>query len=152
MKWEGSLNNRLEENKQFVPEITVGTGITEYFWSDRHAYEVVEVTDQKHIAIREYDHKPKGNTPFANDWELISNPDNPVIHLVKRGQFWYVATSITPEQAKEILEGDDINAKLWACQVGFNLSEIVEKGKKKTIYHRRNISIGVARYYYDYEF
>lgn len=46
-KWYGSLNNRLEENKMFCEEIKVGTGLTEYFYSDRHPYEVVKVIDQK---------------------------------------------------------------------------------------------------------
>ena len=59
-KWYGSIDNRIEEGKQFVNEIKVGDGVTEYLWSDRKAYEVVDVKDQKHITIREYDHKLKG--------------------------------------------------------------------------------------------
>ena len=30
-KWYGSINNRLEEDKQFCPVIEVGTGMTEYY-------------------------------------------------------------------------------------------------------------------------
>lgn len=147
----GSLTNRLEENRQFCDEITVGTGVTEYSWSDRHAYEVVEVTDQKHVKIREYDHKCVGGA-YSNDWELISNENNPVISLTKRGKYWYTVVTITPEEAKSIYEGDDIEAKLWACHNNFDLQAIIESGKKKTTYHRRNVSFGVASYYYDYEF
>ena len=150
--WYGLLNNRLEENKQFCEEIKVGTGVTEYFYSDRHAYEVVEVKDQKHVSIREYDHKKKGDTPMDNDWELISNEKNPVINLVKRGNRWYTAVSITPERAKEIYEGTDVEAKLWACHQNFDLPAIIASGKSKTTYHKRNVSFGVANYYYDYEF
>ena len=128
-KWYGSLNNRLEENRQFVETIKVGTGVTEYSWSDRHPYEVVEVKDQKHISIRMMRQE-----------------------LAKRGNYWYSVVTITPERAKEILEGDDIEAKLWACANNFYLDEIVASGKNKTRYHKRNISIGKAEYYYDYEF
>ena len=150
--WYGSLNNRLDENKQFCEEIKVGTGVTEYFYSDRHAYEVVEVIDQKHVSIREYDHKKKNGPGFDNDWELISNEKNPVTKLVKRGKYWYSWAEITPEEAKEIYEGNDIEAKLWACHNGFDLQEIMASGKSKKSYHRKNISFGVASYYYDYEF
>ena len=151
-QWYGSINNRIEENKQYVEEIKVGTGVTEYFWSDRHAYEVVAVADQKHVTIREYDHKKKNDSSFSNDWELISNESNPTIDLVKRGKYWYSAVSITPERAKEIYEGTDIDAKLWACHNNFDLQEIIANGKKKTTYHKKNVSFGVADYYYDYEF
>jgi hypothetical protein len=50
MKWYGSLTNRLEENaKPKDPE--VGDGVTEYCYSDRHAYTVCKVISPKLIAI-----------------------------------------------------------------------------------------------------
>lgn len=150
-KWYGSLNNRVEENRMFVDEIKVGTGVTRYSWSDRHAYEVVAVKDQKHVSIREYDHKRVGEC-YSNDWELISNESNPIIDLVKRGNYWYSVSEITPEEAREIYEGDDIQAKIWACHNDFDLQAIMESGKSKRKYHKWNVSFGVANYYYDYEF
>lgn len=72
-KWYGSLQNRLAEGHQFCDTIKVGTGVTEYHYSDRSPYEVVEVTDQKHISIRRLDHRAVGE-PMSNNWELISNP------------------------------------------------------------------------------
>lgn len=150
--WYGSLNNRLEENRQFCETIEVGTGMTEYSWSDRHGYEVIEVKDQKHVKVRLLDHKHIGDGVMDNKWELVSNEENPVYSLVKRGKYWYSVCEITPDQAKEILEGKDIDAKLWACQNGFNLPEIIEKGKTKKSYNRWNVSFGKAEYYYDYEF
>ena len=146
MKLYGSLNNRLEENRQFCETIEVGTGVTEYSWSDRHAYEVVAVKDQKHCTIREYDHKPAGE-PMSNEWELISNPNKPTIDLVKRGDYWYRAVTATREHA----ESEDINVRLWLCQNGFDREKILAKGSQ-TKYHKMNISFGVAEYYYDYEF
>lgn len=152
-KWYGSLNNRLEENRMFCEEITVGTGVTEYSYSDRHAYEVIEVKDQKHVKIREYEAiKKEGSGDYTNEWELVSNEKGPVFELVKRGNYWYSVVTITPEEAKKIYEGDDIQAKIWACHNNFNLQEIIEKGKNKSKYWKMNLSFGKAEYYYDYEF
>lgn len=154
-QWYGSLNNRVEENRMFCDEIKVGTGVTKYSWSDRHAYEVVAVKDQKHVSIREYDHKrpdDDGDYSYTNKWVLVSNENNPTIDLTKRGKYWYTTVTVTPEEAKAILDGGEIDDRLWACHNGFNLEEIVEKGKKQTKYHRINVSFGVAEYYYDYEF
>ena len=140
----------------FCDEIKVGTGMTEYSWSDRHAYEVIEVEDQKHVTVREYDHKrPDDNADYSytNKWVLVSNENNPAIRLVKRGNYWYTAVTCTVEQAKEILAKDNnIDERLWACNCGFDLKEIVETGKNKTKYFKKNVSFGVAEYYYDYEF
>jgi hypothetical protein len=146
MKFYGSLQNRLEENKMFCDEIKVGTGVTEYYYSDRVAYEVIEVKDQKHITIREYDHKLKGEA-FTNDWELISNENNRVIELVKRGNNWYSAKTATIET----IESENPEIRLWAALNGFDFDKIRKNGKQ-TKYEKRNISIGIADYYYDYEF
>lgn len=143
--WYGNLTNRLEENKQFCEEIKVGTGATEYHYSDRTPYEVVAVKDQKHISIRRYDHKAKGEC-YSNDWELISNENNPVIDLVKRGDYWYREKTATIAD----LESADINRRLWVC-MNFDCDKIKQKGKQ-TKYNKMNISFGKAEYYFDYEF
>ena len=152
-RWYGSLNNRIEENKQFCDTIEVGTGVTEYSWSDRHPYEVLAVKDQKHITIRPMRHErdPKAE-PMTNSWIITSDENAATMEINKRGNYWYSVVTITPAQAKEILEGDDIDAKLWACANDFYLDEIIASGKNKTKYHKRNISIGKAEYYYDCEF
>lgn len=155
-KWYGSLNNRVEENRQFCEEIKVGTGMTEYFWSDRHAYEVIAVKDQKHVTVREYDHKrpdDKKDYSYSNEWVLVSNEKNPTMDLVKRGKYWYSVSVCTVERAKEILyKSGNIDERIWASNNGFDLTEIVKSGKDKTKYHRKNVSFGVAEYYYDYSF
>ena len=88
MKWYGSVQNRLEENKQLCEEIKVGEGMTKYNWSDRYAYEVIEVISQKHVIVRELSHKCVGG-PYSNEWELYSDKSNPTMELVKRGKYWY---------------------------------------------------------------
>lgn len=152
-KWYGSLDNRLEENRQFVETIEVGTGVTEYSYSDRHAYEVIEVKDQKHVTIREYDHKLKGEA-YSNDWELISNENNPTYNLTKRGNYWYITNVITSDILDEIEKAE--GEEKWRLQLvlvhnNIDPDKLREKGKI-TKYYRRNFSFGVARYYYDYEF
>lgn len=145
-KWYGNINNRLEENRQFVDEIKVGTGVTEYHYSDRTALEVIEVKDQKHIVVRLYDHKLKGEA-YSNDWELISNPNNPCYYLTKRGNYWYYTNTLTAEE----YDSYDWEKQLRCALAGFDPAVIHSKGKQ-TKYRRANISIGKASYYYDYEF
>ena len=155
-KWYGSINNRVEENRQFCDEIKVGTGVTEYLWSDRHPYEVIAVKDQRHVTIREYDHKrPDDNKDYSysNEWVLVSNENNRTLDLVKRGKYWYVFSECTVERAKEILSKDNnLDERLWACNNGYDLNKIVEQGKGQRKYFKMNVSFGVAEYYYDYEF
>lgn len=148
-KWYGSVNNRIGERCKEPDEITVGMGATEFFWSDRHAYEVVEVIDQKHIGIREYDVKHVGE-PYTQNWELISNPGRPVIHLTKRGKYWYTVCTLTAEEVADFDEWD-IDHKMWFWHSGLDLDTIRAKGKQ-TKYHKKNIRVGFADYYYDYEF
>lgn len=143
----GLLDNRLEENKMFCEEIKVGTGVTEYLFSDRHAYEVVAVKDQKHVTIREYDHKHIGENNYDNSWELLSNEKNPTFDIVKRGNYWYVERTVT---ADEMLSADN-DTRIAMAINGFDKNTILRKGKQ-TRYHKINVSFGIADYYYDYEF
>lgn len=145
--WYGSINNRLEENKMYCNEIVVGTGVTEYYWSDRHPYEVIEVIDQKHVKVRALNHRHVGYGYMDNNWELVSDENNPVKMLTKRGKYWYWTVTVT----KDILENDDIDTMLFLAHNNINADKLKEKGKV-TRYRRANVSFGVAEYYYDYEF
>ena len=152
-KWYGSLNNRIEENRQFCETIEVGTGMTEYLYSDRHAYEVVEVIDQKHVKVRMLDHKAIGEA-FSNDWELISNEENPVHLITKRGKFWYWTVNVTADLLNGIEDKSNderLEIMLFLCHNNIAQDELLEKGKI-TRYHRANVSFGVAEYHYDYSF
>lgn len=154
-QWYGSLTNRLEENRMFCNEIEVGTGMTEYYWSDTHAYEVTEVIDQKHVKVREYDHKLIGEC-YTNDWQLISNPENPEKMLTKRGNYWYWTTTVTPDDiiAKDALADDEEKwmFSLFLASNGFDREKILGTGKKQTKYSRANVSFGKATYHYDWSF
>lgn len=150
MAWVGSLQNRLAENKQFCDEIKIGTGVTEYFYSDRHPYEVIEVVDQKHVYIRPLDHKLIGEA-YSNDWELISNKNNPIYYVTKRGKYWYKTLTITDDILGTDIDDIDINTKLFLAHNNITEEELRTK-KKITRYNRMNISFGHAEYYYDYSF
>lgn len=146
-RWYGSVQNRLEENHQFCDEIRVGTGMTEYSYSDRHPYEVIEVIDQKHVMVRGLDHKPIGEA-YSNDWLLVSNLDNPVLLMTKRGKYWYNTVKVTSDILKDDM---DWETSLFLIHNGISEDELRKKGKV-TRYHRMNVSFGKAEYYYDYSF
>lgn len=138
-KWYGSATNRINENKMFCEKIEVGTPMTEYFYSDCKAYEVVKVINQNNVFVRELDHKAVGE-PMSNTWELTSNPDRPARELKKRYGYWHWVDTITKEGIKR---SPLVAEKLY--------NEVMEKGSAKT-YSKTNVSFGVAEYYFDYEF
>lgn len=153
MKLYGNVNNRLLENKQFCDKIVVGTKATVFYWSDRHPYEVTAVQDEKHLTIREMGHKKReGSIPMDNDWEVISDESKPEINIVKRNNKWYSVVSITPDEARRILETGSIEEKVWACNNNIDLQKAAESKRRIFRYHQMNISFGVASYYYDYSF
>lgn len=155
MKWYGSLDNRLEEGRMFCNEIKVGTGMTEYFYSDRKAYEVVAVKDQKHVSVRRYDHVHEGDGCMDNSWKLVSNENNPVREISKRGDVWYWTTTVNAKDFEDVIgkeiNGDNIEKALWLVHNGIDVDKLAAKGKV-TKYRKANVSFGVAEYYYDYEF
>lgn len=153
-KWYGSLENRLEENQMFTDEIKVGTGVTEYFWSDREPHEVIAVRDQKHVTIRAMGHRHIGDGCMDNNWEIFSNPDGAVRDLVKRGKYWYSTRTWSAEDIDLIdqMDGDRrLQYRLAMAHDGIDPEVLRERGKI-TRYHRVSISFGRADYYYDYSF
>ena len=162
MKLYGSLNNRMEENKMYCKEIEVGTGMTRYDYSDRHAYEVVKVIDQTNVFVREYDHELVGE-PMSNQWKLVSNENNTVIELKLKNGVWYRVIEYTKElwlnNAKNMAKEntDKIESYYNYCKAMSGLTdkekEKIENGKAvKKLRKFGNVSFGVAEYYYDYEF
>ena len=147
--WYGSVQNRLEEDRMYCDEIKVGTGVTEYSWSDRHPYEVVAVKDQKHVSVRQMGHRHVGDGCMDNSWELFSDESKPIQQLERRGQYWYWTLTVTAEDLKG--RESDIYFCLFLANNGFDRDVILAKGKQ-TKRRRAKVSFGVAEYYYDYEF
>lgn len=150
-KWYGSLQNRLAENHVYSDEITVGTGVTEYGYSDRYPYEVVEVKDQKHVVVRGLDHKHVGKGCMDNIWELVSNPNNPCRTLERRGDTWYWTNTVTKDDIADIDLPQNMELKIRLAVAGYDIEKIREKGKQTKRY-KANVSFGFAVYYYDYSF
>lgn len=160
MKLYGSLNNRFEENKMYCKEIKVGTGMTRYDWSDRHAYEVVQVNDQTNVFVREYDHEHVGEA-MTNHWKLISNEHNPIIELKLKNGVWYrvcyYSKAAWMKMAQEDTSWKTAEAAYNYYRFMSHLTEKqlqkIEEGKIVKAYKKfGNVSFGVAEYYYDYSF
>ena len=154
-RWYGEVTNRLEENRMFCDKIEVGTGMTEFLWSDRRPYEVIEVRDQKHVTVRRMDHKHVGDGSMDNSWELISNPEHPSQDLVRIGDVWYWTETITAEDL-DAIQGKDMEGihdmELLRLSInGWDLDKIRAKGRQ-TRRQKANVSFGICEYYYDYEF
>ena len=165
MRLYGCLSNRLEEGKTFVKEIKVGDGVTEYFYSDRKPYEVVEVINQKHIFIRTMDYKRLDSNGMsdAQDYEYISNEKNPKIELVLRNNVWYkvnyINKAVWKKRAKEDTEKGYFKTEEGAYNYFRAMAgltdkqyEKVDNGSEVKKYSKMNISIGVMQKYFDYTF
>lgn len=159
-KLYGSLSNRLEEGKRFVDEIKVGDGVTMYYWSDRKAYEITQVVDQKHFFMRQYDAKHIGEA-FSNQWKLVSNENNPEIEVMFRNNTWKSVRRFKKEEVEKYVDSmtecktREANYSLYRHynQLTDKDIEKMESGKEVVKYYKMEpISIGVADYYYDYEF
>lgn len=122
MKYYGSLNNRLEENQMFVDEIKVGDYATIYYYSDSHAYEVIEVKDQKHVTIRRLKaiRIDDNGMSDAQIYKYESDPNGHVMNLSFRHGAWRHQVQAWFETKPH-----------WA---------------------KENISFGIASEYFDYSF
>lgn len=142
-KWYGNINNRIDENKMYCKKIEIGTKLTEYLWSDREVYEVVDIKNQNDVYIRKLDHKAIGE-PMSNNWKLTSNENNPIKELQKRYNKWNWVSIITKESINNSIILDD---KL------FKAKQKIESGANEVkVFRDANVSFGIADYYFDYEF
>lgn len=75
--------NHYDELKTLVPK--VGMGVTKYLWTDYHAYEVIDVKDDRHITVRRLDSKRTDNNGMSDcqDYEFYSNENNSKTTLYK---------------------------------------------------------------------
>lgn len=168
MKLYGSLTNRFEESKQYCKEIEVGTYMTEYMWSDRHAYEVVKVIDQQHVSVRRLKAIRTDNYGMsdAQNYRYESDERQPVEDLEFRRGKWYKVYYYNKESILKTIEerfntGRNIMRKKeheynWlVIHAGMTANQRAkfENGatiKKYTQWN--NISFGVADEYYDFSF
>lgn len=82
----GSVTNRIMERRNVTtPE--VGMGVTEYLWSDSHAWEIIEVIDERHLVIRRLKSTMKPGTHWLDqEYDYESDPTAQVAKLFKTKQ------------------------------------------------------------------
>lgn len=167
-KWYGSVNNRCEEGHKYCKTIEVGTGMTEYLWSDRHPYEVTRVISQEHVFVRPMDHEriDKNGMSECQEYKYISNPSYNEIELKKYRGNWCIVHSFNKEkilnEVEEFFKSDKNFCRTKEKEFEFRISKAnftpkqrqdFENGKTICKYHMwKNISFGVMEYYYDFSF
>ena len=162
MRLYGSVNNRFEENRQYCDTIKVGTGVTEYMYSDRHPYEVTKVITQEHVFIRAMDHERIDNNGMSDvqEYKYISNKNNKELEVVKRNNRWYTVSTwdkatMMEKAAKDTSWKTPESAyKYYLYMSGLSDKQIARLNEGKTVkkYNKINISFGVMEEYYDFSF
>lgn len=155
MKLYGNLTNRLEEGKMYCKEIEVGTRATIYMYSDRHAYEVIEVKE-KEIVIRKLDAVRVDDNGMSDDqhYEYKSNEKNPKMTLVNKNGAWREVYIFN------IKNFDNTQENMKSFYIARALSNLTEKQVEKfnagldvkKLGGKVNISFGIADEYYDFSF
>lgn len=169
MKEIGNLTNRLEENAYYngtFNNIKVGTPCTIYLYSDRHAYEVIEVKSQEHLVIRQLKAIRTDNYGMsdAQNYRYESDPTNEgeEIKLTKNG--WMRVNTFNKEGFEKCVNNLLQDAKneegarefatfYWRRCLTEKQFEKVLAGKEITkLQGKVNISFGIADEYFDYSF
>lgn len=166
-KWYGSITNRVEEGHQFVKEIKVGDGMTEYFWSDRCAYEVTQVINQEHVFVRRMKATLKeGTSYYEQKYDYASNPNASEIELVKHRGNWCKLHSYNKDAMMKLVDEEfekgtnDFKTKESELAYRCGFSKFTDKQRQdfdngKTINKYepwKNISFGVMEEYEDPSF
>lgn len=166
-KWYGSVNNRIEEGHQFVKEIKVGDGMTEYLWSDRHAYEVTQVINQEHVFVRRMKATIKeGTSYYQQQYDYAQDLNEKEIELVKYRGNWCKLHIYNKERINKLVDKAFEEKRNWwgtkeqEYEFAVGMGHLTEKQREKfengkTIKKYtpwKNISFGVMEEYEDPSF
>lgn len=157
MKWYGSVTNRILESRKQTEKIEVGTGVTEICWSDRHAYEVVKVIDDKHLLIRRCDSKRIDDNGMSDcqeyEYTLIPYEEYYISEELLNDECTMFNLKMhCPNLYKKIIKGKvgdvygDNNKKLVLTKKGWR--ERMPNGKLSV----SKYVVGLKEEYYDYSF
>lgn len=80
-RWYGSVQNRILEHIA-TDKVVVGMGATEILWSDRHAFEIVAVKDERHCTARRMKCTIIGDW-YSQDYKIESDEDGYTVELFK---------------------------------------------------------------------
>ena len=156
----GGFFNQLMSHNSSVP--VVGEGATELMYSDRHAYEVLEVNEaKKSCVIQRYNPKRTDNLGMSDsqDYEY-KELEGPKITLVYRWGGWKRVGSqvrFTDEAREHFGEfGPKLHEAYKDAGGKYNdafiCTEIPNLTKRHKTYDPINIIFGVKREYYDFSF
>ena len=156
----GGFFNQLMSHNSSVP--VVGEGATELLYSDRHAYEVLEVNEaKKSCVIQRYNPKRVDNLGMSDsqDYEYKELQGSKITLVYRWGGWKRVGNevSFTDEARKKY---GDFNPKIheaYKAKGGeyngaFICTEVEGLTKKHKAYSSINIIFGVKREYYDFSF
>lgn len=156
----GGFFNQLMSHNSTVP--VVGEGATELMYSDRHAYEVLEVNEkEKSCTIDRYNPKRIDNLGMSDSQtyeykELYGNP----FKLYWKYGAWrkkHVTAIFTDEFHAKYPNGYELHGAYKALGGEYNnnsmpITVIEGVTKKKTKWYKMNIIFGTRREYYDFSF
>lgn len=156
MTMYGSLTNRLEEGRTYG-KIEVGTGVTEMCYSDRHAYEIVEVIDDKHIVIRRCKATRIDNNGMSDcqDYEYEVEPYKETLitqELLDDTNIMIMMRCFQPKTYEKVINGKigdkigDNNIRLTLTKNGWK--QRYDSGK----WNSNKFTVGIKEEYFDYSF
>lgn len=156
----GGFFNQLMSHNSSVPE--VGKGATILYYSDRHAYEVLEVNEKKKsCVIQRYEPERIDNLGMSDSqhykYEKLSGDP---IKLVWRWGSWKkegYEYHFTEEALKKYSDNYNLLHEMFKLKGGkytgaFIGSEIEGLTKKHKYYETVNIIFGLKQEYYDFTF
>lgn len=157
-RWYGNVINRLEEGRT-IPEITVGTDITKYHWSDRTCYYVTGVEDQKRIQVKEYyvcaDKDKTGGMGHQN-WLYFKSKREMYEYLNEHDCDYDLSRVKEDEPETWVYRYNKWYREFRMTEDNYCTEKELKSLAKKGYYNRYmevgNISFGVRNYYYDWEF
>jgi len=157
----GSFFNHLMSNSPALPNVKVGA--TKLHWTDRTAYFVLSVSEdkkqckiQRAKAIR----ADKSGMSECQDYRYEKDPNNPVIELVYRYNNWYEkfeGVDYTKSFEKKLNQGLVSEEERKSC-FGFDedgysfLKEVQGKTERKARYSKISIDFSGMNEYYDFSF
>jgi hypothetical protein len=153
----GSLMNLVMGNNDTLPQ--VGKGCTLLMWTDRHAYEVMEVSeDSKRVVIQKYVPKRLDTNAYSEnqnyEYSTLSGSCDVIVWKWGAWRRENKTIQFTEEYAKTIgpsFFGSEEHAILYPNNATHPIL-IDGKTELKVSYEKVNIIWGVKDEYYDYSF
>lgn len=147
----GSFQNWLMGNNNTLPE--VGKGATVLSWTDRHAYEVISVSDdKKRVTIKQYISERTGGNGMSECQTYKYEKLNPIAEII----VWKWGAWREELERLEVLDWNKFEQIYSSSdkrdRALTKMKEIDGVTKRKKEYRKINIIFGVKDEHYDYSF